>query len=71
MDNWHVLALMEGASKSSRGGVGDKRTKPGVMVESQGDCTGAMLGDKGAQGARPDMLLYVGIFCTVARAMHK
>lgn len=48
MDNWHILALMEGASKSSRGGVGDKRAKPGVTEDSQGDCTGAILGVKGA-----------------------
>lgn len=48
MDKWHILALMEGASKSSRGGVGDKRAKPGVTEESQGDFTGAILGVKGA-----------------------
>lgn len=43
-----LLALAKGACKSSCGGVGDKRTQPGVTEESQGDYTGAMPGVKAA-----------------------
>lgn len=63
------LAFAEAASQSSWGGVGDKRTMPGVTEGSQGNWASASLGAWGAYGSACSYTCRN--ICTVACAMQK